>query len=60
MNYHVNGMWKRKKNKIKLKYSEITDDDLFFVEGKEVEMFEKLRSKLGKTDIEILYIIIES
>jgi uncharacterized protein YjbJ (UPF0337 family) len=60
MNYHVNGIWKRKKDKIKLRFSDITDEDLLFVEGKEFEMFERLRTKLGKTDMEILGIIIES
>jgi uncharacterized protein YjbJ (UPF0337 family) len=60
MNYHVNGIWNRKKDKIKQKFSEITDEDLLFTEGNEIEMFEKLRIKLGKTDMEILGIIIES
>jgi len=60
MNHHVNGIWKSKKNKIKKKFSEITDEDLVFSEGNEFEMFEKLRIKLGKTDIEILSLIIES
>jgi len=38
----------------------INRKDLTFIQGKEDEMFEKLRSKLGKTDEELLRIIIES
>lgn len=42
------------------KFLVINRKDLIFIEGKEDEMFEILRIKLGKTVEEILRIIIES
>ena len=51
------GYWNCKKEKIKQKYPIITDEDLNFHEGKEVEMVEMLGYKLGKTIVEIRQII---
>ena len=45
------------KEKLKEKYSGITDDDLFFGDGKEKEMIEMLGYKLGKTKDELTNII---
>jgi hypothetical protein len=56
----MNLIWEKKKDKIRQKYSVITDKDLIFAEGKEDLMFERLRNKLGKTDLEILDMIVES
>ena len=56
----MNIIWNGKKDKIMRKFLVITRKDLIYIQGKEDEMFEKLRSKLGKTDEEILRIIIES
>lgn len=60
MNHNVNvpGFCKVKKEKFKQKFPGITDYDLRFPEGKETEMMEILRSKLGKTNQELLHIII--
>jgi hypothetical protein len=52
------GYWNGKKEKIKQKYPIITDDDLNFYEGKEIEMVEMLGYKLGKTIDEMRRIII--
>lgn len=41
------GYWEEKKEKIKQKYPIITDDDLFFYDGKEKEMVEQLGFRLG-------------
>jgi hypothetical protein len=49
MNTNTLGYWNEKKEKLKLKYPIITDEDLFFTEGKEKEMMEILGYKLGKT-----------
>lgn len=46
--------WKIKKRKLRLKYKNLTDKDLIFTTGNEEEIFEKLRSKLGKSNEEIL------
>ena len=48
-----NGM----QEKIKQKFSIVTDEDLHFYEGKEKEMIELLGYKLGKTKEELTNII---
>jgi len=55
----MNIMWKKKKEKIRQKFAVITDRDLKFTEGREEQMFKKLRDKLGKTDEQLLSMIIE-
>lgn len=52
------GYWNLKKEKLKLKYQNLTDKDLSYNEGKEKEMLEVLGNKLGKTKQELLYIIL--
>ncbi|HKK24584.1 MAG TPA: CsbD family protein [Gracilimonas sp.] len=49
----IKGNWNELKGKLKQKYSELTDDDLVFTEGKEDELFGRLQKKLGKTKDEI-------
>jgi len=51
------GFWNGKKEKLKEKYQNITDNDLIFHEGKEQEMMEMLGYKLGKTKEELRSII---
>lgn len=58
MSRNIVGYWNNKKEKLKRKYSILTDSDLFFKEGKEKEMLEILGYKLGKTEQELLNIII--
>ena len=48
-----------KKEKLKQKFPIINDKDLRFQEGNEREMIEKLGFKLGKTNQEVLQIIVE-
>jgi hypothetical protein len=57
MNNSSAGYWNKTKEKLKQKYSIITEEDLRFCEGKENEMMEMLGYKLGKTKLELLYII---
>ena len=57
MNTNEIGFWNEKKEKLKQKYTIITDEDLHFREGKENEMIGMLGYKLGKTKVELLYII---
>ncbi|MFO7656188.1 MAG: general stress protein CsbD [Bacteroidales bacterium] len=54
----MTGYWNNKKEKLKLKFSFITDDDLIYNEGKEQEMLEMLGHKLGKTKDELRNILI--
>jgi len=56
----MNRIWEKKKNIIMRKFTILKNNDLIFTVGKEAEMFEKLRGKLGKTDKEILLMIIDS
>ncbi|RPI71167.1 MAG: general stress protein CsbD [Ignavibacteriales bacterium] len=53
------GFIAEKKEKFRQKFPAITDKDLHFQEGKEREMIEMLGYKLGKTNQELLSIIIE-
>jgi uncharacterized protein YjbJ (UPF0337 family) len=53
----VIGYWNSKREKIKERFSGITDDDLNFHEGKEKEMMEMLEFKLGIPKLELAKII---
>ena len=52
------GYWKDKKEKLLKKYNNLTASDLKFNLGEEKEMIETLSYKLGKTNQELLHIII--
>jgi uncharacterized protein YjbJ (UPF0337 family) len=54
----VQGYWNEKKVKIKELYSNVTDSDLNFSDGKEKEMIEMLSNKIGKTREELVEIIV--
>jgi hypothetical protein len=58
MKTKVTGYWNLKKEKLKQKYANLSDEDLNFNEGQEKEMIEMLGSKLGKTKLELLNIIV--
>jgi hypothetical protein len=51
------GYWNERKEKLKQKYPDITDEDLCYQDGKEKEMIEMLGYKLGKTNEELVTII---
>jgi uncharacterized protein YjbJ (UPF0337 family) len=55
----LKGSWNQIKGKLKSKFSQLTDDDLTFVEGKENELIGTLQRKLGKTKDQIVDIINE-
>jgi hypothetical protein len=52
------GYWGLKKEKLKLRFKTLSDKDLCFTEGNEIEMIETVGKKLGKTKQELLSIII--
>ena len=58
MNSNVIGFWDKKKEKLKEKFPVITDEDLYYREGKEKEMIEMLGNKLGKSKLELIHIIV--
>lgn len=45
------------KGKLKQKYTNLTDDNLMYAEGKEDEIYVRLQQKLGKTKEEVQQII---
>jgi len=51
------GYWNRKKEKIKQQYPDISDEDLKFYDGKELEMVDRLGYKLGMSLEEMRQII---
>jgi uncharacterized protein YjbJ (UPF0337 family) len=53
----IKGNWKEVSGKLKQKYSQLTDDDLLFTEGKQEELMGKLQKKLGKTKEELRMLI---
>jgi hypothetical protein len=52
------GYWKDKKEKLLKRYKNLTEKDLRFDLGQEKQMIESLCHKLGKTDQELLNIIV--
>ncbi|WP_026474204.1 CsbD family protein [Alkaliflexus imshenetskii] len=52
------GFWEVKKEKIKIEFPNITDDDLMFYDGKEQIMLDMLSHKIGKSREELQKIII--
>lgn len=51
--------WNDSKAKLKAKFSTLTDNDLWFEEGKRYEMLNRLQIKLGKTNEEMKVILYE-
>ncbi len=49
----IKGSWNEVKGKLKQKYSQLTDDDLLFVEGKDDELVGRLQKSLGRTKEEV-------
>ncbi len=49
----IKGNWNELKGKLKQKYSDLTDDDLTYVEGKEDELIGRVQKKIGKTKEEV-------
>jgi hypothetical protein len=59
MKSKIIGYWDIKKEKLKLLYPGITDEDVTYPEGKENEMMELLGNKLGKSKQELVSIIVK-
>ena len=53
MNLQYKGTWNEVKGKLKMKYGDLTDDDLTFAEGKTDELLGRLQQKTGKTKEEL-------
>ena len=55
----VEDNWVEQKEKLKAKFSNLTDEDLNYEEGKRDEMLSRVQTKLGKTPEELTVIIEE-
>jgi uncharacterized protein YjbJ (UPF0337 family) len=53
----VSTVWEEQKEKLKPQYSNLTDEDLDYEEGKRDEMLSRVQAKLGKTPEELTAII---
>lgn len=53
------GTWNEVQGKLKQKFSQLTDDDLAYAEGKYDELLGRLQKKLGKGQDEIRKLISE-
>lgn len=51
--------WGDKKTKLRNKFSQLTDTDLHYVEGKESELTARLQTKLGKSEADVQKLITE-
>jgi hypothetical protein len=51
--------WGKKREKLIQKFPTISEKDLYYQVGKEREMIERVGYKLGKTNQELLHIIVE-
>lgn len=51
------GEWNEVKGRLKQKYSQLTDDDLTYAEGRDDELLGRLQKKLGKAKDEIQRIV---
>ena len=49
--------WFETKEKLKIKFVKLTDNDLLFIDGRHSEMMDKLQKKLGLSKDEIQKII---
>jgi hypothetical protein len=59
MERRIIGYWDIKKEKLKLLYPGITEEDVTYPEGKEMEIMELLGNKLGKSKQELVSIIVK-
>jgi uncharacterized protein YjbJ (UPF0337 family) len=50
----IKGSFNETLGKLKKKYGQLTDDDVYYQEGKEDELIGRLQKKLGKSKDEIL------
>jgi uncharacterized protein YjbJ (UPF0337 family) len=53
----LKGNWNEAAGKLKQRYANLTDDDLFLIQGKEEELLGRLQTKIGKTKEELRKII---
>ena len=55
--FKMRGDWNDQSKQLKAKFSQLTDEDLKFAEGKENDLLQRVETRLSKTREEILSII---
>ena len=55
--FKMRGDWNDQSKQLKAKFSQLTDEDLKFEEGKENDLLQRVETRLSKTREEILSII---
>ncbi|HRN38555.1 MAG TPA: CsbD family protein [Flavobacteriales bacterium] len=53
----IQGNWNELKGQLKQQFTQLTDQDLNYVEGKEEELYGRLQQKLGKTKDQVRELI---
>jgi hypothetical protein len=49
----IDQIWIEQKNKLRIQFDQLTDEDFKFEVGRKLEMIERIRIKLGKTEEEM-------
>lgn len=55
--FKITGDWSKQSKQLKTKYSQLTDEDLKFENGKENELLKRVESRLSKPRNEVINII---
>ncbi|MCD6066144.1 MAG: hypothetical protein K0S33_970 [Bacteroidetes bacterium] len=55
--FKITGDWSAQASQLKVQFAQLTDEDLKFEEGKEIELLERMESKLNKNREEVIEII---
>lgn len=56
-NLQLKGNWNEIKGKLKKTYGDLTEEDLYYTEGKEEELIGRLQKRLGKSREEVRKIL---
>lgn len=56
-NLRIKGNWNELKGQLKQRFSNLTDDDLMYEEGREDELIGRIQRKTGKSQDEVINFI---
>lgn len=56
-NLRIKGNWNELKGQLKQRFSNLTDDDLMYQEGREDELIGRIQRKTGKSQDEVINFI---
>jgi hypothetical protein len=55
--FQITGEWKHMASNLKIKYPELTEEDLAFATGKEDDLINRIKNRLHKKADEVLHIL---